>query len=219
SVGDAGDVSSPSNTITITVSDGNDIEKPSVPGTPVSSGVTTNSISLTWDVSTDNVGVMGYKILRNNVVVGTTTSAASFTDTGLTPNTEYTYTIAAYDAAGNTSDNSAALIVKTMPTQVTSSFTNHDFETGDLTGWTIKSGDAFSSKDVTSDINWGWGGPFNQQGTYHLWSYKDGGDGQVGEMWTAKNFIIGGDGKIDLLVGGGNDINNLYVALVRNSDG
>ncbi len=45
---------------------------------------------------------------------------------------------------------------------------NHDFEEGNLTGWTVMEGDAFSDLDVTSADDWGWGGPFNQNGRYHL---------------------------------------------------
>ncbi|GGC76017.1 hypothetical protein GCM10007216_03210 [Thalassobacillus devorans] len=95
---------------------------------------------------------------------------------------------------------------------------NGDFETGDLTGWTIEEGDAFSAEDVTSDTDWGWGGPFNHQGDYHLWGAKEGGDEQTGVLKSSP-FILSGTGKISFLIGGGNDIDNLYVALVRASDG
>jgi uncharacterized protein YjdB len=92
-----------------------------------------------------------------------------------------------------------------------------DFEVGNLTGWNIFSGSAFSSADVCTDVNWGWGGPFNQQGSWHLWSFKDGSDAQVGEL-RSQNFTLGGNGQVTFLVGGGSDINNLYVALCRASD-
>lgn len=94
---------------------------------------------------------------------------------------------------------------------------NHDFETGDLTGWKVESGTAFSAADITSDTTF-WGGPFNQNGNHHLWSYKEGGDGQTGVL-SSGLFTLGGQGQIDFLISGGNDINNLYVALVRASDG
>ncbi len=95
---------------------------------------------------------------------------------------------------------------------------NPDFETGDLTGWSVESGNAFSSQDVTSDGGWGWGGPFNHNGTYHLWGFKDGGDSQVGFL-KSNHFTLHGSGWIDFLIGGGGDIGNLYAALVRASDG
>jgi uncharacterized protein YjdB len=93
-----------------------------------------------------------------------------------------------------------------------------DFEGGDLTGWTIISGNAFSVLDVCTDTNWGWGGPFNQQGSWHLWGFKDGGDAQVGELRSV-NFTLSGNGQVTALIGGGNDINNMYVALCRAADG
>ncbi|WP_284242238.1 hypothetical protein, partial [Paenibacillus glycanilyticus] len=48
--------------------------------------------------------------------------------------------------------------------------------------------------------------------------FKDGGDAQVGVL-RSETFTLGGNGVIDFLIGGGNNINNLYVALVRASDG
>ncbi len=95
--------------------------------------------------------------------------------------------------------------------------TNHEFD-NQLTGWTVVSGNAFSSQDVTSDGNWGWGGPFNQSGANHLWGVKDGNDAQIGVL-KSQTFTLGGNGQINLLVGGGNNYYDLYVALVRSSDG
>ncbi|RBW70859.1 hypothetical protein DS031_04610 [Bacillus taeanensis] len=94
---------------------------------------------------------------------------------------------------------------------------NPDFETGDLTGWTIVEGNAFSNEDVTADEDWGWGGPFNHNNKYHLWGAKDGGDAQTGVL-KSNHFNLSGTGEINFLIGGGNDIENLYVALVRASD-
>lgn len=99
-----------------------------------------------------------------------------------------------------------------------STLPNHDFEDGNLNGWIVNSGTAFSAGDVTSDSTYGDGQPFNQSGTYHLRSYKVGGDADTGVM-QSYFFRIGGQGKIDFLISGGNDINNEYVALVRASDG
>jgi fructan beta-fructosidase len=93
---------------------------------------------------------------------------------------------------------------------------NHDFETGDLTGWNVVSGDAFLSNNVTLDTDW-WGGKYGQYNTYFLSGYKVGGDTPTGELRSEK-FVLTGNGKIDLQVSGGNDIMNEYVALCRASD-
>lgn len=94
---------------------------------------------------------------------------------------------------------------------------NLGFESGDLTRWSVVSGTAFSAADVTSESTY-WGGSFNQSGTYHLWGFKDGGDGDTGVL-KSDNFILSGNGSIQFKIGGGNDINNLYVALVKASNG
>ena len=59
---------------------------------------------LDWDESTDNVGVVGYKIYRDNVEIGVVDDGSSDdTDTTFSPGHRYTYAVRAYDAAGNLS--------------------------------------------------------------------------------------------------------------------
>lgn len=96
---------------------------------------------------------------------------------------------------------------------------NHDFETGDLTGWQSVKGNAFTD-DHVSDATSYWGGPFDPQGTYHLWGFSDlhDGDNATGELHSSY-FKLSGSGEINFLLGGGNDSNNRYVSLVRASDG
>jgi sucrose-6-phosphate hydrolase SacC (GH32 family) len=88
---------------------------------------------------------------------------------------------------------------------------NPGFESGNLTGWT-PAGAAFQAGAVTSDTGWGWGCCFNQQGTYHLWGFKAGGDTAVGTL-TSDAFTLTGTGIVSALVSGGQDQSNLYVAL------
>jgi hypothetical protein len=64
-----------------------------------------SQINLSWNASTGNVS--GYKIFRAGSQIATTASV-SYTDTGLSPSTTYSYTVAAYDAAGSTSAQSAS---------------------------------------------------------------------------------------------------------------
>lgn len=87
------------------------------PTAPSGLAVTTPSSSqanLTWNASTDNVGVSGYRIYRNgaSTPVATTTSA-SYGDSGLAASTSYTYTVSAIDAAGNESAKSTTVTVTT----------------------------------------------------------------------------------------------------------
>jgi len=79
-----------------------DTTPPSVPINLTATAASFSQVNLTWTASTDNVGVTGYQIFRNGSQIGTT-SSNNYADTGLSPSTLYTYTVAAFDAAGNTS--------------------------------------------------------------------------------------------------------------------
>ncbi|WP_254705681.1 glycosyl hydrolase family 8 [Streptomyces vilmorinianum] len=94
---------------------GADITPPSTPGSLRSTGSTATSVSLAWNAATDNVGVTGYDLYRGGNLVGSTTGT-SYTDTGLTASTSYSYTVKARDAAGNRSAASNTLGVTTQAT-------------------------------------------------------------------------------------------------------
>jgi chitodextrinase len=81
---------------------GGDTQPPTTPANLAVTGTTSNSASLSWSPSSDNVGVTGYVVSRNGTQVGTP-SGTSFTDTGLSASTQYSYTVRARDAAGNLS--------------------------------------------------------------------------------------------------------------------
>ncbi len=102
------------NSFTITAIHPVDSTPPTVPQNLRSTGSTNKSISLAWDASTDNnpESSILYTLYRNDSVIATTTSIA-FTDTGLKPNTNYTYKVKATDSAGNSSVNSNPVTVKT----------------------------------------------------------------------------------------------------------
>ncbi|MGE8553984.1 MAG: endonuclease [Chryseobacterium jejuense] len=84
-----------------------DNEAPTAPTNLATNTPTSNSISLSWTASTDNVGVTGYDIYVNDIfkstVSGTSTTA---TVSGLLPLTSYTFHVIAKDAFGNTSPKS-----------------------------------------------------------------------------------------------------------------
>ena len=91
---------------------GPDTVAPSVPTGLVATPVSTTQINLSWNASTDNVGVTGYQVFRNGQQIATTTTT-SFSNTGLTPATTYQYAVRASDAAGNTSALTTAVSATT----------------------------------------------------------------------------------------------------------
>ena len=103
----AGNVSGPSNSVSVTVPQPPliDTTAPTVPANLVTTVVGT-TISLSWGLSTDDTAVTGYRLTRNGIVLGTTNDT-TFLDLGLAAGT-YTYTVVAFDGAGNTSGPSAS---------------------------------------------------------------------------------------------------------------
>ena len=99
--------------LVITIAAATDTTAPSAPTGLLVINTTTSTVALSWSPSTDNVGVTGYSIYRGGAKVGTTTQT-SYTDTHLVSSTSYTYTVAAYDAAGNVSAQSASVTAKTL---------------------------------------------------------------------------------------------------------
>jgi len=79
-----------------------DTVAPTTPGSLAVGGVTTSSVTLGWNASTDATGVAGYRIYRNTVLVATT-ALTGYTDSGRVPSTTYSYGVEAFDAAGNVS--------------------------------------------------------------------------------------------------------------------
>ncbi|MCL2552270.1 MAG: alpha-amylase family glycosyl hydrolase [Actinomycetia bacterium] len=89
---------------------------PPTPPSAVHATATDTSVVLSWDPSTDDTGVTGYRVTRTGGTKGTVvTSVAStvFTESGLEALTTYTYTVVALDAAGNVSDASAPVTATT----------------------------------------------------------------------------------------------------------
>jgi chitodextrinase len=113
-----GNLSAPSNAVNITTL-APDTTPPTAP-TLTFSGTTSTSTILSWSGATDNISVTGYNIYQGVTQIGTTTSATTFTVTGLTPSTTYTFTVKAKDAAGNLSPNSNTISVTTQAPDTTS---------------------------------------------------------------------------------------------------
>ncbi|HEY1725136.1 MAG TPA: hypothetical protein VGF89_06920 [Steroidobacteraceae bacterium] len=96
-----------------------DTQPPTVPTGLTATNVGLSSATLSWNASSDlpnpgATGVGGYIVYRGGVSL-TTTSATGYTDNGLTPGTNYSYQVAAFDKAtpANTSSMSAAYALTT----------------------------------------------------------------------------------------------------------
>jgi len=97
----------------MTLSTAADTTPPTVPTSLTATAISSSQINLSWTASTDNVGVTGYNVFRGGVKIGTV-PGTSFQDSGLSASTSYTYNVSAFDAAGNTSAQSAGASATTQ---------------------------------------------------------------------------------------------------------
>ncbi|MFF0297703.1 glycoside hydrolase family 6 protein [Kitasatospora sp. NPDC004614] len=165
-----------------------DTTPPTAP-TGLAATTTAGSVSLTWNAATDNVGVTGYDVYRGGVLIGST-AGTSYTETGLTASTAYSYTVKARDAAGNVSAASAALVATTQASGggtgagCTASYkVTNDWGAGFNADVTVTAGNAAIK---TWKVTWNFGG--NQQIT-NLWN---GQLAQSGPAVTVTNLAYNG---------------------------
>jgi large repetitive protein len=105
----AGNYSDPA---ALTVTTPADLQAPTVPGS-LTGFAGDGSAAISWNTSTDNVAVTGYRVYRGNVLL-TTVATPGFSDSGLVNGTACLYAVTAIDAAGN---ESAAANVSVTPEQ------------------------------------------------------------------------------------------------------
>jgi hypothetical protein len=118
-----------------------DTTPPTAPGSLIVTAASTTQINLSWTASTDNVGVTGYKVERcsgagcSNFTQIATPTTTTYSDTGLTASTSYSYRVRAGDAAGNLStySNSGTVSTPPPPIQVSLSLTSASVQAG--IGW------------------------------------------------------------------------------------
>lgn len=91
-----------------------DVTTPSTPRGLTAVMTTAEGATLTWNAATDDVGVAGYQVVRNGVVLTGTVTGTGYTDAGLRPSATYTYAVRAVDAAGNVSGDSESIAVTTL---------------------------------------------------------------------------------------------------------
>ncbi|MFE0472216.1 glycosyl hydrolase family 18 protein [Streptomyces sp. NPDC058947] len=109
---------------------------PSAPGTPTASGITDTSVKLTWSAATDDKGVKNYDVLRDGAKVATVTTT-SYTDTGLTKGTDYSYAVQARDTADQTGPVSGSVRVRTTGGTTEPPPTGDKVKLGYFTEWGV----------------------------------------------------------------------------------
>ena len=105
---------------------GADTQAPSNPTSLATTNITQTTVDLSWNASTDNVGVTGYDVYQGAANIGTVTGTSAQI-TGLSASTAYTFSVRARDAAGNISGASNTVNITTSAspdTQAPSNPTN-----------------------------------------------------------------------------------------------
>jgi len=115
-------VSGASTAVMVTTDPSVDNMPPSPPTNLIVTATTSTTVSLSWTASTDNIGVTGYRIFNGSTLAGTSTTT-TFIVGSLTPNNSYTFTVRAFDAAGNESQPSNAVTAMTQPAGTTNAYT------------------------------------------------------------------------------------------------
>jgi len=129
-----------------------DATPPSAPSNLVTNGFTPSQLSIAWDraFDTGGSGLAGYRIYVNGLLVSTTTST-NFSLFGLSPNSQYCLTVAAFDHANNVSGQSGSLCLTTPifqpPYLITSGFLNGHFQIG-VTGGLAGPYDVWGSSNL-----------------------------------------------------------------------
>jgi hypothetical protein len=92
-----------------------DTAPPTTPTAVAAQVISSGQIDLTWTASTDDVAVAGYNVFRNGGLIAAV-SDTSYSDTGLSPSTTYSYTVQAFDVGHNVSaQSSPPATVTTLP--------------------------------------------------------------------------------------------------------
>lgn len=115
-----GNESLQSSAISIRTPSNTDVEKPTKPGNLTVANLSATGLTLSWNASSDNLGVSGYEIAMNGYFIpATLVKGLSYAVSGLNPNTTYRFTVRAWDLSGNPSPFSDTLSVKTLQQGIT----------------------------------------------------------------------------------------------------
>lgn len=127
-----------------------DNSPPTVPSNLTFSQTTENSTILSWNASSDNVGVKDYSIFQDDAVISTSIST-SYTATDLSSGTNYSFKVKANDNAGNTSgfSNTISVITLNSNTLQTASGNIEDYVSNIIENAPSSSGDDYSAPTVS----------------------------------------------------------------------
>lgn len=98
---------------------GGDTTAPTVPGSLTATPIAQTQIDLSWAPSTDDWALAGYRVWRDGANIATTT-LTTYSDTGLTASTTYSYYVTAYDTSSNQSASSTEVATTTLDIPIVS---------------------------------------------------------------------------------------------------
>lgn len=127
-----------------------DQSDPTTPTGLYSSARTARTVTLSWTASTDDIGVQAYNVFRDGVKIAQVTGT-TFTDSGLTPETTYSYQVNALDGYNKLSPRTSEVAVTT--TGIVNGLTAVYYDNDNLSAVKIKRNDA------VVDFDWGAGSP------------------------------------------------------------
>lgn len=123
-----------------------DSTSPTDPGALTATAVSPFEVDLGWTASTDNTGVTGYDLFRDDVLYKSLGPVTSYADTLVDGSSTHTYSIRARDVAGNLSSLVVSSPVTTPPPPVP--LFADGFESGTLANWKPVSGLTVESANV-----------------------------------------------------------------------
>ncbi len=188
-----------------TAGGGADSQAPTAPANVSASSVTKNSAVISWNASSDNVGVTAYNVYVNGSFSGAAT-ATSYTLSGLAPSTSYSIAVKAKDAAGNESAAGTTTLT-TLSDAITycdskgnntndewiqrvqlGSINNNSGANGGYGDFTSQSAALSNGSTYTITITPGWAGSRYRE-AYRVWiDYNQDGDfSDSGEMVYSRN--------------------------------
>ena len=180
-----------------------DITPPSAPTGLTATAASSSQINLSWTASTDNVAVTGYLVYRGPTLVGSPT-ATSYSDTGLPPSTNCSYTVKAKDAAGNLSAASNTASATTFaPPPTSGTLTGQATEKGTTTALSGAVVNAYQSGVLKASTTTGANGVYTisqglATGTYVVVASKV---GYVAQTKTSIGVTVGATTYVNFFLG------------------